>query len=87
MKVKLGDKAKDLVSGFTGIVVAKIEHLNGCVQYQLAETTKDMTKNQFRTVDVDEQVVKKIDSGLNKKAPVKKKRTGGATKLGSYLTK
>ncbi len=32
-KIKLGDKVKDLVTGFTGVVVSRIEYINGCVQF------------------------------------------------------
>ena len=32
MKVQLGDKVKDTVSGFTGIVLGKTEFLNGCTR-------------------------------------------------------
>ncbi|HLC04803.1 MAG TPA: hypothetical protein VJK02_17345 [Anaerolineales bacterium] len=31
--VKLGDKAKDSISGFKGIVTGKAEYLNGCVSF------------------------------------------------------
>jgi len=31
--IKLGQEVKDLVSGFTGIAVAKDEWLNGCLRY------------------------------------------------------
>ena len=30
MKINLGDKVKDKVTGFTGIVVCKHSYLNGC---------------------------------------------------------
>lgn len=29
----MGNKVKDVVTGFTGIAAAKIEYLNGCVQF------------------------------------------------------
>ena len=29
----LGKKAKDKITGFEGIITAKVEYLNGCVQY------------------------------------------------------
>ena len=32
MSIKLGDKAKDKISGFKGIVTAKSEYLNGCTR-------------------------------------------------------
>lgn len=35
MAVKLGDRARDIVSGFEGIVVAKIQYLTGCDRYSL----------------------------------------------------
>lgn len=34
--IKLGDKLRDRLTGFEGIAVARIEYLNGCVQYELA---------------------------------------------------
>jgi len=33
--IRLGDVAKDRVTGFEGVTVARIEYLNGCIQYQL----------------------------------------------------
>lgn len=34
-KFELGDSAKDLVTGFTGVCVARYEWLNGCIRYEL----------------------------------------------------
>jgi hypothetical protein len=34
-KFNLGDSAKDIVTGFTGICIARFEWLNGCVRYDL----------------------------------------------------
>ena len=31
--ILLGQKVKDVVTGFTGIATSKIEYLNGCIQY------------------------------------------------------
>lgn len=31
--IKLGMKVKDRVTGFTGIATAKVEYINGCVQF------------------------------------------------------
>ena len=30
--IELGDKVKDVISGFTGIVIAKSEFLHGCIR-------------------------------------------------------
>jgi len=32
-RVELGDRVKDIITGFTGIVLARIEYLAGCVQF------------------------------------------------------
>ncbi len=31
--IELGDKVKDVISGFTGIVTGKSEFLHGCIRY------------------------------------------------------
>jgi len=31
--VKLGQKVRDVVTGFEGIATAKVEYINGCVQF------------------------------------------------------
>jgi hypothetical protein len=32
-QIKLGNKVRDIVTGYEGIATAKVEYLNGCVQY------------------------------------------------------
>jgi len=34
-KINLGDKAKDSITGFSGVVVARTEWLNGCIRTTL----------------------------------------------------
>lgn len=41
MPYKLGEELKDVVSGYKGIAVARVEYINGCVQYALQSTVKD----------------------------------------------
>lgn len=43
MSIKLGQKVKDIVTGFEGIATARVEYLNGCVQYcvKLQALSKD----------------------------------------------
>jgi len=31
----MGEKATDSITGYSGMVIARIEYLNGCVQYEL----------------------------------------------------
>lgn len=35
MTIKLGQKARDIVSGFTGVAVARTEWMNGCTRVTL----------------------------------------------------
>ena len=31
--IVLGNKVKDVVTGFTGVAISKVEYLNGCIRY------------------------------------------------------
>ncbi len=37
-KFELGEGLKDVVTGFTGVVMARVEYLTGCDQYALSTT-------------------------------------------------
>lgn len=45
--IELGDRAKDMVSGWTGIVTARHEYLNGCVRYTIESSDKDGKPEAF----------------------------------------
>ena len=76
-EINLGDKVKDLITGFVGIVETKIECLNGCIRYGIVEAEKKGVKNEFRTLEVDSQQVKKINDGINKIKKIKQNTAGG----------
>lgn len=76
-KFELGDKVKDLVSGFSGIITTRTEHLNGCKQYGIAPPT-DKDGKMLEGYNIDGEQLVLIDKGLNKTSPIKKKQTGGA---------
>lgn len=84
-QIKLGDKVKDLITGFTGIVELRIECLNGCIRYGLVEAEKKNKRNEMRTLEVDSQQVKKVDNGLNKVKKIKKTNTGGKMKFNKLI--
>ena len=70
--IRLGDKVKDRYSGLVGYAMARIEHLNGCVQIEIQPiVTKDGRLPEAIGVDID-QLVK-----VGKKKPMKKKKNGG----------
>ncbi len=81
--IKLGEKVRCKITGFTGIATAKVEYLNGCIQYciQPRMKPKDNEKPKTTYIDVDQLEI----VGAGKK--VKAKKTGGVmpdTPGGSY---
>ncbi len=77
-KIQLGDRIRDRVTGFEGIATCRAEYLNGCVQYDISGKADE--KGEARILQVDDQQIERVDTGLNKKAPVKK-RTGGPSRM------
>lgn len=50
--IKLGDKVKDTVTGFTGVAVARTEWLNGCTRWNIQPPMKkDGTLPQCESFD------------------------------------
>ncbi|MCF8534090.1 MAG: hypothetical protein K9G48_13870 [Reyranella sp.] len=59
-KFNLGDSAKDIVTGFTGICIARFEWLNGCVRYEVQPTKlKDGQPLDAKTFDQGQLVLVK----------------------------
>lgn len=69
--IKLGNKVEDIVSGFTGIATAKVEYLNGCIQYCVA--AKSLEGKPGENVYFDVQQLKVVDEGVTVQSNV----TGG----------
>lgn len=59
--IQLGDKVKDMVTGISGIAVAKTEWINGCVRYtiEFRGGTKESPEVKRETFDVETLVVSK----------------------------
>lgn len=69
----LGKKVKDSVTGLTGIATARIEYMNGCVQYMIQpKVVKDGVPAKAEWYDA--QQVKLVAT----KRVVKKGNTGGS---------
>ena len=74
-KIKLGVKAKDKITGFTGIVIGKSMWLTGCNQFALKPPVGD--KGEMRDASwFDEGAIEYVDEGINAKE-VKSKKPGG----------
>ncbi|SHE66548.1 hypothetical protein SAMN02745157_0666 [Kaistia soli DSM 19436] len=58
--IKLGNKVRDLVTGFTGIATARTEYLYGCVHISVTPTV-DKDGKQAETAWFDEQRVEVVE--------------------------
>ena len=61
MTIQLGDKAKDLVTGYEGICIARTEWLNGCMRIVLQsdKLDKEGKPQEGQTFDEPQLVVTK----------------------------
>jgi len=87
-KYELGQKAKDKISGFAGIIVARIEFLNGCKRYSLApEKLKDEKPIDSEYFDEEQIIVKALNKAKKEKekegpgGPYKKPNDGLKVKV------
>jgi hypothetical protein len=73
--IKLGMKARDTISGFEGIVIARTEWLYGCIRFTLSPQKLHEGKMiQSETFDEGQlvEIVPEVAA-----TPVESKRTGG----------
>ncbi len=71
--IALGTTVRDRVTGFTGLAVAKVEYLNGCVQICVkAPLDKDGKMVDGEYIDISQLEV--VDEGIRIEAKV----TGGS---------
>lgn len=62
-KFQLGDRVKDLVSGFEGICTGRLEYLNGCVQYQVTPKRDTKTGKMIDGYYIDDFQLKLVKAG------------------------
>lgn len=71
--IELGDKVRDKITGYIGTAVARVEFINGCVQYEVAgQVGKDNKVPE--PISIDEQSLVVIGK---KKKEVMVSETGG----------
>ncbi len=74
--INLGDRAKDKVSGFTGIVVGRTEWLHGCVRVTIQpEEMKD--GKPIEPMTFDELQLELVAAGIHAPAASPNRLTGG----------
>ena len=71
--IKLGSKVTDKITGVSGIVDARIEYLNGCVQYNVRQRVNKKDGAVPKDVWVDEQQLQVVGKGVE----IETKPTGG----------
>ena len=78
MKFELGIKAKDRITGVTGIITAHAVWLTGCDTYLIQPQQVKEGEKPLDSTWYDEGRVEKIDDGINA-IEVESKKTGGDT--------
>ncbi len=80
-KIRLGDKVKCKITGFTGIATSKTEFINGCVQIEVTAKIKKgekLTVDSMSGIGIDLGSLEKVNDGINEKALREKSLNGGA---------
>jgi len=72
-KIKLGDKVKCIHTGFTGIVVARTEFINGCIQYNVLPKG-DKNNKMPEEMGIDQRSLEVVPSVKKK---IIRRSTGG----------
>jgi len=62
--IKLGNEVKHLITGFTGIAVARCEYLNGCIQYCVQPQALDKDGKMQDALYIDDRALVAIGEGV-----------------------
>lgn len=76
-RVKLGDLARDRISGFEGVVIARTEWLRQCDRYTLAPTKLDEKGRPQDPATFDEGDIEVIEEDYLGDAPEERPTNGG----------
>ncbi len=71
--IALGNKVKDKLTGFIGVVVSRIEYLNGCIQYGVKPPMGKKDKKMPEVEYIDEKYLVFVSKGIS----ITPRRTGG----------
>lgn len=75
--INLGDKVRDKITGFVGIVTSKTTFLNGCVQFGVQGKT-DKENKMPDAIGIDEQSLELLNPPKDKKS---EERNGGPNRI------
>jgi hypothetical protein len=81
-KFELGQKCKDEITGFQGVITARIEYLNGCIRYAV-QSNKRTAEGKIIEDYIDEEQLISMEP---KKKTNKINRPGGPHIAPKYLS-
>ena len=85
MEIELGDKVKCIYTGFTGVTVAKIEFINGCVQFSVQpKVDKDGKYPEEMNIDNSSLIIIKKNK-VKKVFKEEKEESGGRSTVSSRM--
>ena len=71
--IELGHKVRDKITGFEGIVIAKCEYINGCIQFEVKPIIWENNKvDQSQWIDIQQ-----LEISCDKIIKITKYKTGG----------
>ena len=72
-EIKLGNIVRCMVTGFKGTAIARLEYLNGCIQYGIKPVMDKKTGKIEDAQYIDSQQLEVVSTGIS----IKPERTGG----------
>lgn len=80
MGLTLGTECRDKVSGWTGILTARYEYMNGCVRYEISRSKSKKDGGEPKAFVFDEQQIEYVSDGVRgdlAQRALSARRTGG----------
>lgn len=74
--IELGQKAKDKITGFEGILTARFQYITGCDQYQISPIGMDKDNKLKDLYSFDEGRIKILGPGITEKEVQTEKKGG-----------
>ena len=82
--IKLGQEAKDKVTGFKGILTARCQYITGCDQYQISPAGLDSDNKLKELYQFDEGRIEILGPGIAEKE-VQAKKKGGPQRISASI--
>ena len=82
MNIKLGNKVRDSITGFTGIVTSRTDYLFGCVHVGVTPDSLDKDGKPMDCQFFDEQRILLVESSKPKVSQDSVAKSGGPAILG-----